>query len=76
MKLLNLKDPDSYGYGSEVVYALSRAEATRLVIELVNQLGDPKLTNNMQGSSAYYIHNEKHIPIARFMFLVEEDEKK
>lgn len=46
MKLLNLRDPDCYTYNKEVVYALSRAEATRLVIELVNQLGDSKLTQH------------------------------
>jgi hypothetical protein len=75
MKLINLKDPDCYTYNKKVVYALTRAEATRLVIELVNQLGDPTLTNQSQGSSSYIVHDEKHLPVARFSFLVEENEK-
>lgn len=76
MKLLNLRDPDCYTYDKVVVYALSRAEATRLVIELVNQLGDSKLTQQSQGSSSYTVFNENQCPVARFSFLVEENEKK
>ena len=75
MKIIKIEETNNFVIRREV-YALSRAEATRLVIELVNQLGDSKFTNNMPGSSSYLVHNEKHLPIASFMFLVEEDEKK